>query len=413
MNRLLPVILGQLSTLLIGLISVKLLSALVPPTVNGAYSLFLSFAQIGVLITHAGVINHSSRFWHRERHRPEAYAAFLWRESWLRAPLLLCVLAGATICYSLKTADHAFLLGAPMMAAGAFALAITEIVALGENAREHHWNVLKLRLGASILRTFAPLAAVLLFAPSFSALIGAFGVQSVVAVVACGFFWRRSSLPADQQTHDWKKELNEYGRPFLFLGIGSWLLSYSDRWALSISHTNATVGLFALASNLAAVPATFVLSLLMQWRFPHIFRASDSAKTKSHWEGIARSCDQTTIQFLLLSVAAVGALHLMGPHLVGWLVGERYEPSMGLLLAAGFSTISAQVCQFQYLLLQGQRKSREMVWVMAALAFTKSIGACVAASFSLEAFKWWLIASPFVLLAVGRQLIRKAAFKGL
>ena len=57
-----PIILNQLLTVALGVAGVKWVSALVPPAVNGPYALFLTLAQLGVLLTHSGLINHASRY---------------------------------------------------------------------------------------------------------------------------------------------------------------------------------------------------------------------------------------------------------------------------------------------------------------------------------------------------------------
>src|SRR6267142_7248401 len=95
MRLLVPIALNQLLTVLLGLVGVKLISTFVPPAVNGPYSLFLTLTQLGVLLTHSGIVNHASRYWQREQVKGGTYLRFLWSAT-LRtvvylAPVLLLI----------------------------------------------------------------------------------------------------------------------------------------------------------------------------------------------------------------------------------------------------------------------------------------------------------------------------------
>ena len=117
------------------------------------------------------------------------------------------------------------------------------------------------------------------------------------------------------------------------------------------------------------------LLALMQGVFPSVFRQADQARTAADWQQIARRCDRVTLLFVALALLGVGALHLIGPYLVGTLVGESYAPAMSMLMPVGMAAVALQINQFQFLLLQGQQKSASMVRVMVVVAGHTVFGA--------------------------------------
>jgi hypothetical protein len=102
---------------------------------------------------------------------------------------------------------------------------------------------------------------------------------------------------------------------------------------------------------------------------------------------------------------------MVGPHLIGWLIAERYSPSMLLLFPAGMAAITVQANQFYYLLLQGQHNSAGMVRVMAAVAGLKTLGTALAALLSWNAFLAWLMISMILSPLLGRWMIRGMILK--
>jgi O-antigen/teichoic acid export membrane protein len=124
------------------------------------------------------------------------------------------------------------------------------------------------------------------------------------------------------------------------------------------------------------------------------------------WRKLARFCDYVTMIFLAIATVCLSLLAVVGPYLIGWLIAERYSPSMSLLLPAGMAAITVQANQFYYLLLQGQHNSAGMVRVMAAVAGLKTLGTVLAALLSWNAFLAWLMISMILSPLLGRWMIR-------
>jgi O-antigen/teichoic acid export membrane protein len=209
---------------------------------------------------------------------------------------------------------------------------------------------------------------------------------------------------------DWNRALRTYGRPFVVLGVGAWLLQSADRWIVERFFGLEQAGQFAMAAGLGGFVPMFFTAVLLQAFFPKAFRAADAARSAADWQRLAQKCDYMTAGFLIATVAVLGALALTGTALVGTLVEPRYAPAIGMLFACGLAMASVQTNQFQYLLLQGQRDSRAMVRVMIVVAVIKTAGSIAAASISWDVYLYWLGASVFVCAVLGRQLVQRAVF---
>jgi O-antigen/teichoic acid export membrane protein len=259
-----------------------------------------------------------------------------------------------------------------------------------------------------------PVGIVLCFQPRLLGLAGGFALTSVFVLwLIWGLFrWARSGAPAPAETRErWHAELREYGRPFIVLGVGTWLLQYADRGVVMLFFGEKQATLFSLASMLSSYVPNLVMATLMQVVFPKIFRRADQAGSPAEWLGIARDCDRWNWAFIGLASAGILLLAWQGHILVESVIGAKYRPAMHLVIPAGMAILASQANQFQFLLLQGRHNSLGMVKVTLVLAAIKTLGSLVAAAISWEALEIWLIASLFICVLAGRQMIRHFAFQ--
>lgn len=413
-SRFVPIVANQALALALGVLGLKLTSLLVAPADYGRYAIFLTLTQIGVLLTHSGLINLVSRHWQREGEQVATLARFAWRASWkaLRwlGPALLLLALGL---YAV-TRDLAWLyVVAPLIIAN-LALAITEVGAAALNASERHWSLLAFRTTATATRLAFPLLLVLAAGGHYLVLVAGFSLHCLLMIPFGALALRthpRSTLAAGG--HDvvsWEARLRTYGRPFAVLGAGTWLLQNADRWIVERLFGVDQAGQFAMAAGIGGVVPLFFLSVLMQAFFPIAFREADAARSAADWKRLAHRCDLMTAAFLVATLATLGVLSLLGPALVGVLVAPSYAPAMRMLFASGLAMASVQTNQFQYLLLQGRQDSRAIVRVMGVVAGVKTVGSIATAFVSWDLFLGWLGISVLVCAVLGRALVRRAAF---
>jgi O-antigen/teichoic acid export membrane protein len=409
----LPIVLNQGATLLFGTIGIVLISHLVPERVYGAYTLFLTLTQVGPLLTHSGLNNHTSRYWQRVASNPGPYARFvLGRALWLGMPLAGLLLLVVAVIQLLHPGAVAWAPLWPLLVVTNLGLAVSTGASLALNASERHWAVLTLNALTTFGRALFPIGVALLFTPTVFTLSLGYTVHGVAAALAILVLFRGLNLgerPKADLVAQWRQELRDFGRPFVIMGLGGWLMLNADRWIVSFAFDERRLGLFSLATNIASIVPTFICAALMQWKFPAVFRASDRARSERDWRELARKCDRLTLLFLGLTLGGLGVLQLVGPHLVGWLIGQKYAASMPLLLPAGMATVALQTNQFQYLLLQGQHNSSGMIKVMLPLAALRTAGSLVAGAISWPVFLGWLLVSTALVAWVGRVSIQRMA----
>ncbi len=414
MRAFIPIVANQALVFLLGLVNLKLITALIPPEVNGRYSLFQSLAQLGIWITHSGLINHATRFWQRERGSGRVYLSFLARAGGRCALPLAGLLAAVCGYQSFQTGEwHWWLLWLPLLI-GAAGLAFGTVGSQVLMAAQRHWAVLGWSGASGVARTVMPILCVLWWGVSFSAL--AWGFAAHVLVFAMGWWWLAHSLArtgtdAAAGGRDWTAELRQYGRPFALLGLGSWFLQFGDRWIVEHFFDAAQVGYLDAALKLGGIAPTLAAGALMQWIFPKVFQRADHSHGNLAWQDVRRDCDRVTGVFVLVAVAGVTLTHGLAPWLVGTLVSDQYTPALSMVFASGFILINASINQFYYLVLQGQQNSRDMVKVMLLLALVKTAGGVICASISWSAFILWPIGNVVLSWLLGRWLIQRFAMK--
>jgi O-antigen/teichoic acid export membrane protein len=335
--------------------------------------------------------------------------------SWKKVKYLLLILGGATVVLLIRQERPERIWVFPLLLLSNLAIAIYSIATIVLNAGERHWPLVWLNLGASAARVLLPPGFVFLFGSNFWSVSSGFTVHGVVLilVVLLSFHWTwRSPSPPIGLEQRWLLELCEYGRPFVWLGVGGWLLQFADRWVVSLFFGDERAGIFSMASNLGAYVPNLAMGLVMQRVFPAVFREADIASQLEHWRQLARRCDKITMIFFGLALGGLGLFALIGPQLVGGLIDQQYAASVDLVFMAGLSMLSVQINQFQYLLLQGQHNSADMVKVMLVVSGTKTIGSVLFACISWNALLCWISFSVIICGFVGRRMVHKIALHG-
>ncbi len=412
-HRLVPIAWNQAQTVILGMAGIILISHTVPKPVYGAYGLFLTLMQVGILLTHSGLINHASRYWQRERANAGAYARFLWGKTWRYSAPLTIVLLLLSAAQAGRD-GRVWLALWPLLVVSNVVMALYTVALSVLNAGERHWAVLALSGLSSAGRALLPVGLAVAVSATLITLSWGFVLHCLLVAAAIALLfqkaWRTSSLEPAQE-RKWTEELRHFGRPFIIMGAGGWLLQNADRWVVGAAFGKEQLGVFNMASNIASVIPNMVAAGVLQWVFPAVFRQADAARTPEDWHRLARRCDQFTLLYLGLTVAGLSALAVIGPFLVGNVISNHYAASIPLFLPAGLAAAASQANQFQYLLLQGQHDSGSMARVMILLATFRTVGSIVTAAISWPAFVGWLIASTVVVSLLGRFRIRQIAFR--
>jgi O-antigen/teichoic acid export membrane protein len=412
MRQLTPIILNQFISLILGILGIKLISLFVPPEVNGPYALFLTLTQLGAIITHSGLINHITRYWQRERDRPQVYARFIWRQTWRGSIPLLGLLAVILPLAGRVSTVGAWLGMLGLLWISNLGFCLVNLANVAVNASERHWMFLALGAAANSTRAVLPAGLAWWGGATLGWVCTGYALHAaVMGTLVCGLYLGLGTKPPIplETAHSWRQELKRFGRPFVLIGMGGWALQSADRWVVALFFGNATAGQFALATGMASVIPTMASSGLMQWAFPKIFRKADQARSAGDWRSLERDCDRVALLFLASTTVGLTVLWLMGGWLVPWIISRRYEPSLQLVLPAGAGFAGLLFTQFFFLLLQGQHNSASMVRIMLIVALVKTVGSVLAALISWQCLMVWLMVSILVCGLLGRQLVYQTA----
>lgn len=410
-RRLIPVFLNQSTAVILGLIGVKLISKYVEPELNRSFNLFVTLTPIGYLVTHSGLLNHAVRYWQRES--SGTYARFLWDQSvarlWHLAPLI------AIICAAMAVRDGKMIWLWAMFPLGLvsnFAM-ILQSIALGMlTADKRLWRAWMVNLLAGLARVGLPVGLGLMAGMSFLTLGFGYALHSAIVIGLVLSLFRSGSgapAPTSELAGRWKQELRDYGRPFLWLGVGGWILQFADRLVVDHFFDVTQSGLFGYAANIGLMIPLLASGGVMQLAFPRIFRQSDQARTLDDWKRIARQCDGATAAFVGLTLVGLFLFAWIGPWLVGPLIDSSYERSIAMVLPAGLGAAALHINQFYCLLFQGRHNSAALVKAILLISALKTLGSIVAASISWDALIYWLMLSFLLSGLAGVFLIRRAA----
>src|SRR6266513_2749285 len=156
MRHLIPIVFNQVAGLVFGLVGLKLISKLVPPAIYGAYSLYLTFTQLGLLLTHSGLVNHAARYWQREEGQAGSYARYLCKMGWKNAVPLIPVLLVVTVALSLFNRDAVWLCALPLLLVSNQSFALANVANGALNASDRHWAFFCLGIISSGTRALFP-----------------------------------------------------------------------------------------------------------------------------------------------------------------------------------------------------------------------------------------------------------------
>ena len=112
-RHLIPIVFNQVTGLIFGLVGLKLISNLVPPAVYGAYSIYLTLTQLGLLLS-LWPCQSRGALLAKEEGQAGSYARYLCKWAGKRLALIP-VLVVVTVALSLFNRDVVWLWALPLL----------------------------------------------------------------------------------------------------------------------------------------------------------------------------------------------------------------------------------------------------------------------------------------------------------
>jgi O-antigen/teichoic acid export membrane protein len=403
--RLVPIVLAQSIGLLCGIIGVKITTRLVVPADYGMYGVFLTFTPLGMWVVHAGLVKFVYRYWAEAPDRLGFWRTV--RHATIRKlPWLALACAGAAVAIAQSKAVGVF----AILFVAATALSFGALGQAALQASREHWRDVVVAGTGSLTRTFAPIILYVLTGGAVAALFAGFAFHALTLATAARLSvrlqWRKPVVEA--QPRPAIHAVYE-GPLFIVLALAGWTLTGLNRWLVAAFFGAAAAGQFTLASNLAAIAPSVLITVFVQYFQPSLFAAECASPAAR--QRLARRVDRLAAGYWLCVLGAVAAVHLVSPMLVGILISPGYQPALRLILpAGGFAIALTTASIFDVMLLAGKCEKACGPVDLSSAALLVASG-LLAASCGSVWFERWLLVTPALPWLVNRPLARHFLFK--
>ncbi|MCX7171597.1 MAG: oligosaccharide flippase family protein, partial [Proteobacteria bacterium] len=320
-SELLWIVAGQVLTLLLGMLTLKLLTYLLGPQEYGRFALGLTVAGTLNLFIYGPLGHAVARYFHICANRGnldelDRLARFLLQA--IALGMLALGIAAAMLAYAWTAADFGW--GMLMLAALGYGVASgTLSVWLADlNTRRERRSYAVLQSTDALLRLAASAGLVLIVGMMGSAAMSGFLLGAFASLLLTG--WVRKAPPAVPQSHGELFEKDSLGREFgayassiSLFAIPAIFASYGDRWIIQQILTDGHVGIYVALAQIANAPANLILAVFSQTINPILFQhAGDASSNES-----VRNSRQMLYRALVL---LIGLLTLM--TVVSYVFGE-------------------------------------------------------------------------------------------
>jgi O-antigen/teichoic acid export membrane protein len=333
---------GQVLGALGAVIGVKLLTAVLTPTVYGELALGVTSATLAFQVLLGPLVNAYDRFFAtaRETGRGQEFLSAV-RRLTARASLVI-VFLGLLVMAALTLLGQTHWQGLAAAAVVFGLLSGWESVLDGiQNAARQRGVVAVHQVLRQWLRPLLAVGLLITVATTSAVGMGAYALASLIVLGSQFFFFRRalgsrrSTSTVDASRLPLESQMMSYATPFAIWGLFTWMQVSSDRWALQMWGTSADVGLYAIVIQLASYPIALLGGMLTQVAVPIIFsyagEGSDVQRlTKAIQICLALAVGVLCVTLLLTITGLIGHRQIFAV-----LVGQQYQ-SASYLLPLGF-----------------------------------------------------------------------------
>ncbi|CAN5543543.1 hypothetical protein BH23ACI1_BH23ACI1_26750 [soil metagenome] len=329
--------LGQAAVALGGLMGVRILTELLPPTIYGELALAMTVVAFAQMAIQQPLFEGSRRLFPAAA-EAEQTAAFL--EAMWHLALRVSVTLGGVGLVGLASLAAA---RAPAWLGLAAATCAVTIISTWSMPISGILNATRRRAliagheGAQQWLRFG-VAAVLVWwiGPRSSVAMAGYAVAAALVLGSHGWFLRRM-LPAghaaarDAVVNDWKTRIVTYAWPFAAWGAALAVQFASARWALQMFDAPESVGLFAALHHVGYYPVLLMVGVLSKFLSPVIFNRAGSGEDAGRNRG-ARGLGKLLVASALGVTLIATAVALLAYDLIfALLVAPEYRSVAWLL----------------------------------------------------------------------------------
>jgi O-antigen/teichoic acid export membrane protein len=324
---------GQVVAAVIGLVSIRVLTEMVPTSAYGKANLLVGYLALATTILAAPILNAQLRYYPDYKKLGKELPFLRVIERRLVTALIIVV---GILALALPFAGP--LVGAPVTPLEILALGLIAIVNGMKGIKVNRLNAERFQLSQSIWNGLEP-GAVLFFsvlaigvsATALSLLAGQVLGVAAVLVVFAAFHSNTQHATADltlSETRDLSRRLISYGAPFAGIAILSWMSNLGDRYVLGTWLGAAEVGIYAASFGLASRPILLASGVVNQLLRPILFEAASSNDARTRYKTIVR-------WYLVVGATGFGAsilFALLGDYLAIIFLAAPFRPQAGAIM---------------------------------------------------------------------------------
>jgi O-antigen/teichoic acid export membrane protein len=364
-------VIGQGTSAIASLVSVRLLTTLLNPSIYGELALGLTVALLVGITLFGPLTNGIVRFY-----APALEAGDI--QAYLKATRRLALAATGVV-----------LLGAAIAAGAMFVLGETRWLALvlsylvlsvltgynqilnGIQNAARQRSIVALHQGVeSWARFLAAAAFVLCFGPSGTAAVLGYSTGIVVVLTSQFAFFRNILRMPSTAIFDgnWREKIVNYSWPFVTWSAFSWAQMSSDRWALATFGGANAVGLYAVLYQLGTYPIAMASATALQLFAPIFYSRAGDGNDLLRNEHVAKLGRNLTTVVLILTGLAVATAMLFHAEIFNLLVATQYASVSNLLPYALLGSGVTAASQMIELSLISQMKTKSLIAAKIATA---------------------------------------------
>ncbi len=188
-----------------------------------------------------------------------------------------------------------------------------------------------------------------------------FYVSLIVFFITSYLLRKYYSLDFDGQ---WVQKLFRFGYPFIFMGVGYWIFTSTDRWMLAYFSTLEEVGIYSVAFRFVTIISFISIAFGAAWG-PWAFKIK-----KEHEFHYPNIYGNIFLIFFFVMIFLGSTLILFSDELIGFLMSKRYINSSDVLkvLVIGAVLQSTQQISAIGIPLEGKTNIfNKFAWVTAGL----------------------------------------------
>lgn len=347
-SELLWIVSGQGLTLLLGMLTLKLLTYLLGPEEYGRFGLGLTVAGTLNLFVYGPIGHAVARYYHICTSRDSLDELNRLVKFLLQATALIVLVAGLAAVWMVADSSWGMLMLAALgygVASGTLSVWLADL-----NTQRERRNYALLQSADALLRLAGSVILVICVGMLGSAAMSGFLLGGAAAMMLT--WWVRSK-PATMLHNPDKlrnqglisREFGAYASSISLFAIPAIFASYGDRWIIQQQLTEAHVGIYVALAQIANAPANLILAIFSQTINPILFqRAGDATSSTS-----MRDSRRMLYRAMLLLVGTLALMtvvsYVLGEWIVITLTSAEFVPYAGLLWVLVLSAAIFQIGQ--------------------------------------------------------------------